>query len=122
VKDDIKRLWEKCFYGDQEKNECALFNEPCSNTDENYKNLTQYSNTLNELYERNKSIFETAENWKTTWEEYIDFKKKYSDPNRFKLKDYRSLHELNKRKELITKLGSLTRSLNNKIQETDELD
>jgi hypothetical protein len=61
VKDDIKRLWEKCFYGDQEKNECALFNEPCSNTDENYKNLSQYANTLNELYERNKSIFETAE-------------------------------------------------------------
>jgi hypothetical protein len=57
------------------------------------KNLSQYANTLNELYERNRSIFETGANWKTTWEEYIDFKKKYSDPNRFKLKDYRSLHE-----------------------------
>jgi hypothetical protein len=112
LQEDIKRLWDKCFYGDEEKKEFALFDEQTSNTDENYIKLLQYSNMLNDLYKRNRSIFETAANWKITWGEYIDFEKKYSDPNRFKQKDYRSLYESNKRKELTTHLGSLIKSLN----------
>jgi len=111
-RDAINSLWEKCFYGDEEKKEFPLFNEKSSNTNESYNKLLEYAKTLRDFYERNRSIFETAANWKTTWEKQIDFEKKYSDPNRFKQKDYRSLYESTKRKELTSRLGSLFKSLN----------
>ena len=53
---------------------------------------------MNDYSKKYDSLIKSVKDWQNTWASYLQFDEQYSDPNRFKNRNYSSLFEERERK------------------------
>ena len=89
---EIDHWRNMCLFGDKEKAEFNLCN-PADITDEIYDLHYNYAQSLEAFYKKHANLLNSANAWIAMWNEFLRFDKDYSDPSRFRNKNYSSLQE-----------------------------
>ena len=131
LRDHIKSLWAEYFYDQEDRADFQKLMDEPSITDELYDKHNKYLDDLLAYGKRHEDLFTNLNAWIKTWEAFVNFDVSclfcfrlfqifqafkllesnfqidYSDPNRFKAKDYSALYEQKERKLYSVKFPKL---------------
>jgi len=114
IRDEIQTWWEKCYFGDDQRQEFAQFD------DLNYTEPLLDAHEaevarLREYYDRRMNVFLALENWNQLWDQFVDFEKRANDPNRFSKRGGGLLQEEKERKKFAAKLPKSEKTVEEEI-------
>lgn len=107
LRDQIKLLWAEYLYELPDRVEFEKLLEDPVITDELYDKHKKYLDKLTAYGQNHQNLITDLTTWINTWENFVNFDIDYSDPNRFKSKNYSALYEQNERLNYKKKLPRL---------------
>ncbi|XP_040825423.1 protein regulator of cytokinesis 1 isoform X5 [Ochotona curzoniae] len=112
---ELARYWEQCFYSQEQREAFTPYYA------EDYtENLLQLHDAeivrLRNYYEVHKELFEGVQKWKESWELFLEFERKASDPSRFTNRGGNLLKEEKQRVKLQKTLPKLEEDLKARIE------
>ncbi|XP_072258849.1 protein regulator of cytokinesis 1 isoform X1 [Pyxicephalus adspersus] len=119
IRTEIKSYWDKCFYGEEQRQAFAPF------YDEDYSEdlLCLHDaeiNRIKEYYEVHKEMFEGVHKWEENWHLFLELDKKATDPNRFNNRGGNLLKEEKQRAKMQKMLPKLEEELKFRITSWEE--
>lgn len=115
VRAELADLWDKCFYGEEQKRAFSPFYQD-DFTEDILREHDEEAERLKQYYQKHRELFEAIHKWQENWNHFQELERKATDPSRFANRGGNLLKEEKLRVKLQKTLPKLEEELKARVE------